>query len=563
MSSGNPGGTFNANPSVGDGRNGGDDLGAGDQPAHVPSATLPKAGEVQSVRSPRWCNVHVQGSLGAKGGASKMQEAKGSRFTTLSTESPNGVEIEDELQLVEEENGVHVSSPVGQLAAMGNAIDTPVNVGKVDEQQHKRQIAQGKRVGTVSGVGKSLAGKVVPTVDSELGEIQIGGVVSVASQETVVRASSSLNGEKHVAVRIGSEDEPRTNRSVRGRVLPASIRGSVTKTSSKNQLGVKWGSKVNLKSSKSDDRGALKLGLSSRLSSLVSDLNKAADEEEMRLAHSRVIGATDDVRIEWKTNSVFEQPAPRPLRVMDMVSVNGVWDWDLLGAMLPREKLDLIASIPPPQSGAGVDIPGWRWDDKRLFSTRSAYEFLVHDSDSGDSIIWKRIWKLEIPHRIRVFLWLTFHERLLTHAERRGEGGVDTSGVSGGSGGFFSLPFHDWLCTNMLNASFIPSDGEWVVRFAVLCWLLWKRRCRLLLDSDVGVMDDILTRGNRLVEECCRIDSVATESRLGQGMESMLFAMAPVDIVCLVEKEQRDSSPMTALPLYIEQEVIFDPGGSI
>ncbi|KAK8716452.1 hypothetical protein V6N13_043760 [Hibiscus sabdariffa] len=124
----------------------------------------------------RWCNVHVQGSLGAKGGASKMQEAKGSRFTTLSTESPNGVEIEDELQLVEEENGVHVSSPVGQLAAMGNAIDTPVNVGKVDEQQHKRQIAQGKRVGTVSGVGKSLAGKVVPTVDSELGEIQIGGV---------------------------------------------------------------------------------------------------------------------------------------------------------------------------------------------------------------------------------------------------------------------------------------------------------------------------------------------------------------------------------------------------
>ncbi|KAK8569143.1 hypothetical protein V6N12_007675 [Hibiscus sabdariffa] len=47
------------------------------------------------------------------------------------------------------------------------------------------------------------------------------------------------------------------------------------------------------------------------------------------------------------------------------------------------------------------------------------------------------------------------------------------------------------------------------------------------------------------------------------GMDSTLFTMAPVDIACFIEKEQRDSSPVTALPLTIEQEMTFDPGGSM
>ncbi|KAK8483378.1 hypothetical protein V6N11_025578 [Hibiscus sabdariffa] len=32
-----------------------------------------------------------------------------------------------------------------------------------------------------------------------------------------------------------------------------------------------------------------------------------------------------------------------------------------------------------------------------------------------------------------------------------------------------------------------------------MCWLLWKRRCRLLLEEDVGVLDDVLVTGNRLL----------------------------------------------------------------
>ncbi|KAK8637099.1 hypothetical protein V6N13_064527 [Hibiscus sabdariffa] len=36
----------------------------------------------------------------------------------------------------------------------------------------------------------------------------------------------------------------------------------------------------------------------------------------------------------------------------------------------------------------------------------------------GQQDIWKRIWKLHVPQRVRVFGWLSFHERLLTNVER-------------------------------------------------------------------------------------------------------------------------------------------------
>ncbi|KAK8623001.1 hypothetical protein V6N13_117897 [Hibiscus sabdariffa] len=237
--------------------------------------------------------------------------------------------------------------------------------------------------------------------------------------------------------------------------------------------------------------------------------------------------------------------------------------------MLPREKLDLIASVQTPQSGVGMDTSGWSGEDKRLISTRSAYDFLFQGSELGDTVIWKRIWKLEVPQRIRVFIWLTFQERLLTNVERvqrhivvldlceicRG-GREDIEHVlrscSAAKGvwiralplevreSFFSLPFHDWLRTNLFDASFIPNDGECRVRLVVEC-------CRVAIDS----------KGSRVLAS----SSLAKQGR-GLSLDSTLFPMVPVDIACFVEKEQRDSSPVTTSPSIIEQAVPFDLGGS-
>ncbi|KAL4324382.1 hypothetical protein GQ457_11G003510 [Hibiscus cannabinus] len=201
-----------------------------------------------------------------------------------------------------------------------------------------------------------------------------------------------------------------------------------------------------------------------------------------------------------------------------MVSVHGDWDWERLGALLSREKLELITSVQPPRSDASLDRSGWRWETKRTFSVRSAYGYLVHGLEFGNGDTWKRVWKLAVPQRVRVFIWLTFHNRLLTNVERVRRH-VATSEFGQGVwmralprerwASFFSLSFLDWLRFNLFDTSFCAEDGDWRVRFAITCWLLWKRRCRLLFDPDVGVMDDILRRGGRLVEECSRASCVA------------------------------------------------------
>ncbi|KAK8999802.1 hypothetical protein V6N11_065298 [Hibiscus sabdariffa] len=103
--------------------------------------------------------------------------------------------------------------------------------------------------------------------------------------------------------------------------------------------------------------------------------------------------------------------------------------------------------------------------------------------------IWKRVWKLKVPQRVRVFAWLMLHERLLINVERvrqhsaevdlcdvcmHGREDIDhvlrLCIVAKGtwrriippelSETFFSLPFHDWLIKNMFDSAFVPSDGE-------------------------------------------------------------------------------------------------------
>ncbi|KAL4325431.1 hypothetical protein GQ457_11G002310 [Hibiscus cannabinus] len=217
--------------------------------------------------------------------------------------------------------------------------------------------------------------------------------------------------------------------------------------------------------------------------------------------------------------------------------------------MLPKDKLGLIASVLPLQDGVSVDTPGWRWEDKRCFSTRSAYEYLAHDSPSGDSVNWKRVWKLEVPQRIRVFVWLLFHDRLLTNVERArhhmtslvtcevcGSGHEDIEHVlrscNAAKGvwtrvvprsthkAFFSLPFRDWLSDNLFSASFVPGDAVLGIRFVILCWLLWKRRCSFLFGLNEELLDHILSRGNRMVGECSRTAAVNMFKRQGQGRRS-------------------------------------------
>ncbi|KAK8516029.1 hypothetical protein V6N13_093206 [Hibiscus sabdariffa] len=55
--------------------------------------------------------------------------------------------------------------------------------------------------------------------------------------------------------------------------------------------------------------------LAGRLSTLVSDMNQAADGENRRLAQCRDACTMDNDPIEWHTNSTYEQPGESDMQV--------------------------------------------------------------------------------------------------------------------------------------------------------------------------------------------------------------------------------------------------------
>ncbi|KAL4360801.1 hypothetical protein GQ457_04G012650 [Hibiscus cannabinus] len=168
----------------------------------------------------------------------------------------------------------------------------------------------------------------------------------------------------------------------------------------------------------------------------------------------------------------------------NMTMVSGNWDWSRLSPVLPQHILDQIAAVPLPQSCYGSDTVGWRWCDNRCFSSRSAYAYLMDSDAPPTDTIWKYIWSLKVPQRVRTFLWVTIHQRHLTNAER-----------------FRRHLGNSAICT---ICDLADEDLDHILRRclpALFCWLLWKDRCTSIFDSDNAPTEDILTRGLRLAAE--------------------------------------------------------------
>ncbi|KAK9010379.1 hypothetical protein V6N11_036890 [Hibiscus sabdariffa] len=209
-----------------------------------------------------------------------------------------------------------------------------------------------------------------------------------------------------------------------------------------------------------------------------------------------------------------------PSTVASMVAVNGDWDWNQMCQWLPADALEAIAAIKPPRPDAGADVPGWRWENNRAFSVRSAYKALTADSAaplvpiSANTIAcWPRIWKLQVQQRVRVFLWLVLHQRIMTNVERKRRN-LATSDVCARCQSeietivhvlrdcpqarqvweavvvpaqlatFFSLPFSDWILQCVTNVANVGTgDERWAARFATVCWLIWKQRCNTIFGT--------------------------------------------------------------------------------
>ncbi|KAL4347067.1 hypothetical protein GQ457_17G009150 [Hibiscus cannabinus] len=138
--------------------------------------------------------------------------------------------------------------------------------------------------------------------------------------------------------------------------------------------------------------------------------------------------------------------------------------------------------------------------------------------------MWRLVWHVNVPQRVRVFLWLLFHGRILmnvecgrrhlttslicpiygladetiehvmpscAYAQKMWRGVVFPNRVND----FLSIQFDVWLSTNDSGeaGSSWSLEREWPVLFVIICWMLWKHRCSLIFSQDVGRFRDVVS----------------------------------------------------------------------
>ncbi|CAN1304228.1 Putative ribonuclease H protein At1g65750 [Linum perenne] len=202
--------------------------------------------------------------------------------------------------------------------------------------------------------------------------------------------------------------------------------------------------------------------------------------------------------------------------VAEATSLDGGWDWAFLKDHLPEDIIRLVAGMEPPMTEDREDELIWGPGPKGKFSIKSAYEILDCISNESADNIWKTIWKWEGPNRVKHFIWLAAHERILTNSERcRRHIAQDSTCYRcpnicedllhvcrdcnlakevwmslfphRASGDFFALNFQDWL-------RFGIQDKELCLPFGITIWMLWKSRNEAIFEQKPVTSDQLRLR---------------------------------------------------------------------
>ncbi|CAN0862436.1 Putative ribonuclease H protein At1g65750 [Linum grandiflorum] len=104
--------------------------------------------------------------------------------------------------------------------------------------------------------------------------------------------------------------------------------------------------------------------------------------------------------------------------VADFVLENGEWNSDLILSCLPYPVTLQVFGMTPPVAPLGIDSMVWGLENSEKFTIRSAYLLIKELEDEPEASRWKSVWRWQGPNKIRHFLWLASHNRLLTNEER-------------------------------------------------------------------------------------------------------------------------------------------------
>ncbi|MCH80116.1 RNA-directed DNA polymerase (Reverse transcriptase) [Trifolium medium] len=141
-------------------------------------------------------------------------------------------------------------------------------------------------------------------------------------------------------------------------------------------------------------------------------------------------------------------------KVQQLVGENGEWNMTLIESLLPSH----------------------------LISNFSAYKLLRDFNENGTATVWKLIWSLEVPERVRCFAWQVAHGKLTTNEYCTSFVWRHLIPVTLWSV-FFGGDMAQWVQFNMVQAR---HDGRksWPKTWATACYMLWRWRNREVHDAE-------------------------------------------------------------------------------
>ncbi|XP_031099664.1 uncharacterized protein LOC116003863 [Ipomoea triloba] len=130
------------------------------------------------------------------------------------------------------------------------------------------------------------------------------------------------------------------------------------------------------------------------------------------------------------------------------------WRWESLNNLLPEEILSKLAAYVLHEEQNLDDIVGWKLEASGCFSVSSAYDIATRDEGPPEVAKWNSIWKLKVPNRIRTFMWLVKHNKIMTNENRVKRGMTESDSC--------------WFCTG------VKENTEHVLRLCPLAEPVWR-----------------------------------------------------------------------------------------
>lgn len=136
---------------------------------------------------------------------------------------------------------------------------------------------------------------------------------------------------------------------------------------------------------------------------------------------------------DYKLSPICARLANPPALVSELIDqTTRTWNRQVLAEHFIAPDIDVILNIPL-STRSQSDFWAWHYDRRGIFSVRSAYRMISgikfqredwlenRPSNSNQAAVkndWSRLWKVQVPSKVRIFVWRLAHTSLPTGTTR-------------------------------------------------------------------------------------------------------------------------------------------------